>query len=179
MMKKTRFALYVSAVAAMALGGCASFGGGKAQPDEFKVLTKAPLVVPPEYNLLPPRPGELGPQDLRASEAARQALTGQTSREGVTSIGEQALIAKSNRGLIDPSIRAKLDIETGQLTTKSKSFADRILFWRGGDTFIGDETALEADVEAERLRREALIAGAKGEGPIKIERGRQVRLPGL
>lgn len=177
-MTSTHFTLLIAAV--MALGGCQSFGGSKVRPDEFKVLTKAPLVVPPEYNLLPPRPGELGPQDLRASEAARQALVGQARSGGVASVGEQTLIANSTRGVLDPSIRTKLDVEGGQLTTKSKSFADRILFWRGGDTYIGDETAIDADAEAERLKREELIKGATGGGPVTMKKSsKRLRLPGL
>jgi len=67
----------LAAVAAATLAGCA--GGGpfnRARPDEFAVARNAPLVVPPEFALTPPRPGEAdaGATDPRAQ--ALQALFG-------------------------------------------------------------------------------------------------------
>ncbi len=179
MMNPMRLALLLSASSALILGGCGTLGGGKNQPDEFKVLTMAPLVVPPEYNLLPPRPGEIGLQDLRASEAARRAILGQARTDGLASAGERALVANSKSRSFDPSIRSKLDSETAQLTIKPKNFADRILFWRGGDTHIVDETMLDADAEAERLRRQELVEGSTGGGKVKIRKSSKIRLPGL
>jgi Protein of unknown function (DUF3035) len=178
-MNPMRIAFIIPTAFALMLGGCGTFGSGKNQPDEFKVLTMAPLVVPPEYNLLPPRPGELGIEDLRASEAARQAILGTARSNSKASAGERALVQSSTRGVVDSSIRTKLDAESGNLTVKSKSFADRILFWRDGDTYIGDETLLDADAEAERLRREKLVKGAIGNGKVKISKGSKIRLPGL
>jgi hypothetical protein len=71
-----RLALAVSAATLVA--GCAAggpFGHGRG-PDEFAVARNAPLVVPPDYALTPPRPGEadVGAQDPRAQ--ALQALFG-------------------------------------------------------------------------------------------------------
>ena len=45
-----------------ALAGCSgsvqeSLGLGKRQPDEFQVVRRAPLVLPPDFNLRPPEPG--------------------------------------------------------------------------------------------------------------------------
>ncbi|MEO1706834.1 MAG: DUF3035 domain-containing protein, partial [Pseudomonadota bacterium] len=67
-------ALTVSVV----LGGCSALGGKNA-PDEFAITTKAPLVVPPDYALRPPKPGESRPQELSTSERAQQVLLGDTS----------------------------------------------------------------------------------------------------
>jgi hypothetical protein len=45
--------------AALLLAGCAGGGPfGRSRPDEFAVARNAPLVVPPDFNLAPPRPGE-------------------------------------------------------------------------------------------------------------------------
>jgi len=47
--------------AILILSGCSStsraLGLKKSTPNEFNILTKAPLVIPPEYNLRPPEPG--------------------------------------------------------------------------------------------------------------------------
>jgi len=68
----------LAATAAIVLSGCASrggFGSGRG-PDEFSVARNAPLVVPPDFALTPPRPGEAeaGNTDPRAQ--ALQALFG-------------------------------------------------------------------------------------------------------
>ena len=47
--------------ATLPLGGCDSFnralGLEKVVPDEFAVVSRATLAVPPDYSLRPPRPG--------------------------------------------------------------------------------------------------------------------------
>src|SRR5512146_1024730 len=85
-------------LAAFGLAGCQSteqaLGMTKVVPDEFRVVTKAPLVVPPDYALRPPAPGQPRPQELQPESAARLALLGQ--REGeVRSDGEKLLVAKA------------------------------------------------------------------------------------
>ena len=64
--------------AAVALGGCFhhedAIGFNPNAPDEFKVVSKAPLVVPPDYALRPPSPGEPRPQELQPESSARLAL---------------------------------------------------------------------------------------------------------
>lgn len=165
------------------LGGCASVsratGSSKARPDEFRVLTKAPLEIPPEYNLIPPRPGEQRPQDLAASQAARIALLGGDGSAAAT-LGEQVLVAKTRGDLTDNSIRAQLDAETNRQVTKSTNFTDRVLFWRNGDTYIEEGTMLDADAEAERLRREQSAETATGGGSVVIRKKRRgIKLPGL
>ena len=46
------------AVGASGCGSMRALGGAKVTPDEFRVVTKAPLVVPPDFALRPPAPGE-------------------------------------------------------------------------------------------------------------------------
>ena len=71
-----RLALAVSAATLVA--GCASggpFGAGRG-PDEFAVARSAPLVVPPDYALTPPRPGEAEQGAVDPRQQALQALFG-------------------------------------------------------------------------------------------------------
>lgn len=70
--------LILAVSAATLVAGCAAggpFGRGRG-PDEFAVARNAPLAVPPDFALTPPRPGEadVGVQDPRAQ--ALQALFG-------------------------------------------------------------------------------------------------------
>jgi hypothetical protein len=70
--------LVLAASAAILVAGCATGGGfGRGRgPDEFAVARNAPLAVPPDFALTPPRAGEAdaGSQDPRAQ--ALQALFG-------------------------------------------------------------------------------------------------------
>ena len=69
--------LILAVSAATLVAGCANGGFGRGRgPDEFAVARNAPLVMPPDFALTPPRPGEadVGAQDPRAQ--ALQALFG-------------------------------------------------------------------------------------------------------
>src|SRR3569832_2521653 len=97
-MKFARVAAVLVLVGAAGLAGCQStqraLGMTKVTPDEFRVVTKAPLVLPPDYSLRPPAPGEPRPQELQPESAARTALLGM--REGeARSDGEKMLAAKA------------------------------------------------------------------------------------
>src|SRR5215813_12371023 len=43
-------------------------------PDEFAVESRAPLTLPPDYDLRPPQPGAPRPQETPAAEKARKAI---------------------------------------------------------------------------------------------------------
>ena len=49
-------------------------GKDKNPPDEFAVVKRPELIMPPEYNLTPPSPGEINPQELAASVETLRAL---------------------------------------------------------------------------------------------------------
>src|SRR6185437_3991794 len=159
-MRVERLIAAAALIAAAGLAGCTStrqaLGMNKVTPDEFRVVTKAPLVMPPDYALRPPAPGEPRPQELQPESAARTALLGQ--REGeVRSDGEKLLVAKAGADKADPLIRYVVDDEFGDVAHKEKSFADKVMFWRsdkaapktqvavGGDTAAPIDAAAEAD----------------------------------
>ena len=58
----------------------AACGGGgilnRERPDEFAVQRQAPLVVPPDFNLVPPAPGAPRPSEGTSAEQALEALFG-------------------------------------------------------------------------------------------------------
>lgn len=69
--------LGIASVAIMALTACG--GGGLAnrdRPDEFAVARAAPLVIPPDFALVPPRPGEPVPVSADSRTQALEALFG-------------------------------------------------------------------------------------------------------
>lgn len=66
--------------AAGLLAGCSearqAMGLGKRAPDEFTVVKRAPLSLPPQYTLRPPQPGAPRPQEPSPTEQARQQVLG-------------------------------------------------------------------------------------------------------
>jgi hypothetical protein len=172
-------------LAAFGLAGCQStqqaLGMTKVTPDEFRVVTKAPLVVPPDYALRPPAPGEPRPQELQPESAARMALLGQREAEQ-RSDGEKLLTSKAGAEKADPLIRYVVDDEFGDVAHKEKSFADRVMFWRGGggkksDATVAAETPAPVDA-AEEAGRIAKLTGGK-EIVISREGNGKIKLPGL
>ncbi len=81
----------------LALGGCGTLkkisGKDKNAPDEFAVVTRPPLILPPEYNLSPPKPGEVTPQNLASSaETLRTLFPDRENVQPQVSLGEAALL---------------------------------------------------------------------------------------
>ncbi|NMW32565.1 DUF3035 domain-containing protein [Altererythrobacter sp. RZ02] len=75
-MRKVSTLILLSAASAM-LASCGSGGFlTRERPDEFAVQRQAPLVVPPDFNLVPPSPGAPRPSEGTASEQALEALFG-------------------------------------------------------------------------------------------------------
>ncbi len=70
--------LAVVGTLAALVGACGSvreeLGLTKQAPDEFSVVTKAPLILPPDYALRPPEPGAPRPQELQPQQQAQRAL---------------------------------------------------------------------------------------------------------
>lgn len=103
---------------AFVLAGCGTLrkiaGSEKNPPDEFKVVSKPPLILPPEYNLRPPRPGEPAAQNLQPSVRLEQALPqGRASLPPAASPGEQALLRLiSAGGRASPNVRSTVGDET-------------------------------------------------------------------
>lgn len=71
--------------AAVAMLGLSACGGGRGgvfasgkhgAPDEFAVARQAPLVIPPDFALTPPKPGAPRPQEADSSTEALQAMFG-------------------------------------------------------------------------------------------------------
>ena len=184
-MNSTRVMCALALTVAAGLGGCQSaskaMGIAKVTPDEFRVVTKAPLVIPPEYALRPPAPGEPRPQELQPESAARAALAGQAAAAS-RSDGERLLVARSGAEKADPLIRYVVDDEFGDIAHKDKSFADAVMFWRKDAparpvASTGAATEAPVDAAAEEARLKELTGGKTI--IITREKGSWVKLPGL
>lgn len=142
-----------------ALAGCSdvkdAVGGSKLSPDEFAVMPKAPLIMPPDYNLRPPKPGSRQANLPDPSEQARASLYPNNpaavaaSIEGGYSDGEKLLLAYAGAANADNSIRQRIAAEAGY-DEQGGGFADSVLFWQAP---AESGTPVDAKAEADRLRK--------------------------
>jgi hypothetical protein len=170
--------------AGASVSGCSTIQRNLAPvtPDEFRVVSRAPLVVPPDYALRPPAPGEPRPQELQPEGAARAAILGANANRQV-SPGERLLMTKAGADNADPLIKFVVDDEFGDLAYKDKSFADKVMFWRPNQPATpssGANTPAPIDPAAEAAR----VANLTGGQPVVIVRApeparRRFKLPGL
>lgn len=149
-----------------------TFGLTRDAPDEFQVTTRAPLSMPPDFTLRPPRPGATRPQELTQRQQAEAALVPDTvlnAPNRQVSAGQQALVNAAGRAA-PADIRARVDSEAA-LDTPSRSFADRLMFWQSAPP---PGTPVDPQREAARLRQNAALGQGQNEGdtPI-IQRKRQ------
>lgn len=161
-----------AAIAATGATACSSMTG----PDEFRVVRKAPLTVPPEYNLRPPTPGSSRPQELSTESQARVAVFGLDVGQGASE-GEKAFIKAAGGDAVDRQVRSAVDYDNAQIVRKNRSFADTILnFGQAGPS----DPVLDPAAEAERLRVEQeALKDVTGGGKVIIQPKHTSKLPGL
>ena len=144
----------VAALSACEGGIGDALGLGKKAPDEFAVVRSAPLTLPPDFTLRPPRPGEARPNEESPRDQARNALLSEAGAadEPATvsaSQGEAAFIEQAGAGDVDPNIRHVVDREFSGYASEDESFVDSLIFWQDDDP---PGEVVDAAAEAERLR---------------------------
>jgi hypothetical protein len=139
-------------------------------PDEFTVVRKAPLVIPPDFNLRPPQPGAVGPQEPDSSTRAQAALLGGDIRasQGGASRGEQALLASAGADGAAPNIREVLQAESS-LSQRDDNFVQRLMFWRTDEQ---GRDVVNPSQETRRLQQQAAASNtsAGDQQPATIRR---------
>ena len=150
-------------LAAAALSGCSSLrqaaGLNKKSPDEFAVTTKAPLVIPPDFNLRPPLPGAPPSNTLDPSSNAQVALFSSgsdpaavaASMRGNYTPAEKMFLASAKVQTADPSIRARLNADQrASIQNADRSFTDRLLATRATPD---NGKPINADAEVNKGRK--------------------------
>lgn len=176
--------LGILGLAALTLSGCVLFDGSRRTgPDEFGVVTRAPLSQPPDYALRPPRAGAKRPNEVSPRDQAKSELLRVSARNGDSTValangaysakaastansaatlgqidgltrGEEALLRQADALDVDPDIRVIVDRETGRVT-EDESLVDKLVFWKGKDTSSGK--VIDPKHEADRLNRNAAL----------------------
>lgn len=165
--------------AALSLSACdtvkSQLGMTRRAPDEFAVMRRAPLEIPPDLNQLAsnptnlpaPQPGMSRPQETAPETEAQMAVLGATSGQASSysvSQGEAALLQKAGAAQIDPNIRATVNREAVTEAKDNRPVVKRLLH-------LGDDapaaTLVDPKAEAARLKdnRQKGMAVTNGETP--------------
>ena len=95
------------------LSACSSvkedLGLGRSPPDEFAVVDRPPLAMPPDYGLRPPEPGAPRPQEVDSAMRANDTLFGAEDKKqepaGHMSAAEKALLEQAGANKASSDIR--------------------------------------------------------------------------
>jgi len=146
-MKAQSFKNVFAIILPILLIGCSSardiVGLGKQSPDEFEVVTRAPLSLPPDYGLRVPIPNISRTQEKSVRDSADDLISsrGSSSRQklsrrnrlGATSPAEDAILGRAQARSSDDSIRAKLSSDNKTISGTDKKLIDKIIFWQGAE----------------------------------------------
>lgn len=177
----------IALLAAVTLSGCSdakrALGYEKTAPDEFQVVQRAPLSMPPDFSLRPPQPGAVRPQEGSTREQARQALVGGRQATPISTLnrtqGDMNLLKRAGAEQIQPEIRSLVNKETQAVADADKSMTDRIVFWRKPEG-PGHNERLDASKEAQRLRENQALGRSVTDGETpRIVRGKRGMLEGI
>lgn len=155
----------ILALGAMSLGGCTSLkralGMEKVVPDEFAVVSRAPLALPPDYSLRPPRPGAAPTQETSPTDQAKQTIFRAGDQQAALppgadkrSPGENELLREAGAGAVPADIRQVIAREARSSSgPMDESFVDKLLFWRGPSYVLGPtDNVIDPQAEAQRLK---------------------------
>lgn len=106
---------------AASLSACSKKGYDRARPDEFAVARQAPLVIPPDFSLVPPQPGAPRPQE---GNPANQALDAMFGGSAARSPGEQAILDQSGSTGADQSARSTAGSPSTNVVDKGSTTRD-------------------------------------------------------
>jgi len=100
----------------LSVSGCADFkklvGIERTSPDEFAVESRAPLTVPPDFDLRPPQPGASRPQEVTPASKAQSAVDnagpGDPGKQAAGTLHYPAGQIDPDSQVADQSLAAKL-----------------------------------------------------------------------
>ena len=146
---------YTLLAALILMAGCTSMkrelGVGRNSPDEFTVVKRAPLTLPPDYTLRAPVDGSLQ-ASTDASDVARKNLLGGDDSGGQSGAADASLLTKMNAGHADPDVRDKINRENGYIALKNRTLADKLIFWKDADPSDAKTPGSVVDPTAEAAR---------------------------
>lgn len=158
--------------ALLGAGGCSrvksEIGLGRQSPDEFTVVKRAPLTLPPDYAVLP-EPGSESAAEMESVEsktAAKSALFGAAGEEKPKGSAEDVLLGKMGTATARANIRKDLDREQGIISAEDSGFAEKLIFWK--KPTLEEDPVVDPSAETKRLQKNETEGNAVNEGDVPV-----------
>ena len=183
MIRVSRTVGFALCAVVIGLQGCSdiqkAIGNTKQAPDEFAVVARPPLSVPPNFSLRPPTPGEPRPQERDVTKGAERLVLGSGTQSTVSGTagkvpssaastavsrqtpGESKMRQLLNTASAEPGIRQTVNQETGTFVYEEEYLIDNLLFWREK---APRGVVVDAKAEQKRLQENAALGNAPTAG---------------
>lgn len=156
-------AKYLILASVIALTACGSvkreLGVDRNSPDEFMVVKRAPLSLPPDYNLRPPSDSAETRTSIAApatAKTAEEVVLGKQEKNASQGSSEKALLEKLSAASASPDIRRQIEEDNGYISFKNRSVSDKLIFWAdeapSADKEV-EEPLVDPAAEAARLKK--------------------------
>ena len=126
---------------------------GRRAPDEFKVVSRPPLSVPPQFNLRPPSTTASSPTAVRADKQAQSIIVGREESDNTFDLSEA-----TTDTAVTPVESENLP-KSGAKSTSKTSRSSQSAFMKNIGTDQADptvrDTLIEQKIEADEKREEA------------------------
>lgn len=175
-MKRTLITFFALGAAAIALSACGGtnvkkeLGLGRNSPDEFMVVKRAPLTLPPDYDLRAPGTGA-APTASDPTATVKNDMLGQ-QLPAQANAADKELLTQMGAQNANPDIRAVLDKENGYIALKNKPVVDKLIFWNDGnqDPKAKDlpSSIVDPAAEAARIKKNQAEGKPLNEGDVPV-----------
>jgi hypothetical protein len=171
-MKTARFVILPLLLLAACTSVKRELGVGRNSPDEFTVVKRAPLTLPPDYALRPPADATLQAASA-APETAKNVILGAGGAPVTPASADNAFLDRLGAERADGAIREKINADNGYIALKNRTVADKLIFWQ--DAQPSDDkipsSVVDAPAEAERIKQDKQEGKpVTGEGACVIEK---------
>lgn len=167
----------IIALVVLALPACSSvkkeLGVARHSPDEFTVVKRAPLTLPPDYALKPPVDKHSTTEDTlgdTAAHTAKRTVFGAESNAAPAGESEQVLLAKMGAEHMNPAIRKQIDKDNGYLALQNQSLIDKLKSKK--DVPIDSDripsSTVDAKAEAARIKQNLDTGKPINEGDVPV-----------
>lgn len=159
-----------------------TLGIGRVAPDEFAVVDRPSLAIPPDFTLRPPQPGAPRPQEIDPNKRAEQTVFGVTSAQtengkAVPTTLEADLLKQAGADKAESNIREQIDREATDRIVGNRRLIDGLLWWKKDD--LPPAAVVDAREEAERLRQSKEEGAPPNQGATPIIEKRKSGFLGL
>lgn len=159
--------------------GCSNIrdqlGLEKESPDEFAVVTRAPLEFPTEMVLVKPQPGLQRPQEKTTVQAAKEAVFGTMataagSDDSLNKSGaESVLLKRAGADNVKKDIRSVVNRETQDLAQRNKPVVEKLI-GLGSENSTPSASVVDPKAEFERIKDARKKGDAiTGDGSAMVE----------